>query len=294
MLYQHGITSVTRQDGLGMMQVGWTLWQTTEMHQYQAYDFLTDGFGLWIREEAVDYTKIRLFLTDMFDTLCAQDPPQCPPDIYSAPRELVDSASAYFGARAWAGSELIVRALEVDDTATLKAYEDRVFVSLVGSNPAFLPTAVSFDRATVSREPWSARPVWLIESLWQQGGTAASDLAWDPVPSRESYPNLRSLQNLPAWPVTIETLPGTPFLWALGFYRPSSWEIRLLDRIGSSRAYWAGLGILTHDLRLIEHRGGSMACACIKAGKPKCAWCKEAEAHGMATSRHNCQWGSCS
>jgi hypothetical protein len=37
-----------------------------------------------------------------------------------------------------------------------------------------------------------------------------------------------------------------------------------------------------------------MACACEKERKSKCAWCKEAEAHGMPASAHKCQWGSCS
>jgi hypothetical protein len=37
-----------------------------------------------------------------------------------------------------------------------------------------------------------------------------------------------------------------------------------------------------------------MACACTNAGKPKCAWCKEAEHLGRPPSGHNCQWGKCS
>jgi hypothetical protein len=37
-----------------------------------------------------------------------------------------------------------------------------------------------------------------------------------------------------------------------------------------------------------------MACACVKAGKSKCAWCKESEAHGIRPSNHKCQYGSCS
>ena len=37
-----------------------------------------------------------------------------------------------------------------------------------------------------------------------------------------------------------------------------------------------------------------MACACVSAGKEKCPWCKEAEAHGYATKDHNCQYGTCS
>lgn len=35
-----------------------------------------------------------------------------------------------------------------------------------------------------------------------------------------------------------------------------------------------------------------MACACVAANKPKCAWCKEAEVNGF--SKHGCQSGSCS
>ena len=37
-----------------------------------------------------------------------------------------------------------------------------------------------------------------------------------------------------------------------------------------------------------------MACACVRAGKPKCAWCKEAENIPLPTSKHGCQSGSCS
>lgn len=37
-----------------------------------------------------------------------------------------------------------------------------------------------------------------------------------------------------------------------------------------------------------------MACACVNAGKQKCAWCKEAEKMGRPPSGHSCQWGKCS
>jgi hypothetical protein len=36
-----------------------------------------------------------------------------------------------------------------------------------------------------------------------------------------------------------------------------------------------------------------MGCACVRAGKQKCAWCKEAERLGRPKSGHNCQWGNC-
>ena len=34
------------------------------------------------------------------------------------------------------------------------------------------------------------------------------------------------------------------------------------------------------------------SCACVKAGKQQCEWCKEAEKNGFKD--HNCQWGKCS
>lgn len=37
-----------------------------------------------------------------------------------------------------------------------------------------------------------------------------------------------------------------------------------------------------------------MACACTKAGRTQCAWCKEAEHMRKPPSGHNCQWGKCS
>lgn len=37
-----------------------------------------------------------------------------------------------------------------------------------------------------------------------------------------------------------------------------------------------------------------MSCACVRDGKPQCAWCKEAVRNGLPTSRHSCQWyGGC-
>lgn len=37
-----------------------------------------------------------------------------------------------------------------------------------------------------------------------------------------------------------------------------------------------------------------MACACERKGKPKCIWCKEAEAHKIPKERHGCsEYGGC-
>lgn len=36
-----------------------------------------------------------------------------------------------------------------------------------------------------------------------------------------------------------------------------------------------------------------MACACVNAGKPRCAWCNEAVVNGFPIEKHNCQYGNC-
>ena len=57
------------------------------------------------------------------------------------------------------------------------------------------------------------------------------------------------------------------------------------------------LGVPRAGPRYLANEQGEFrmaTCACTSAGKPKCAWCKEAEAHGIPPARHNCQWGKCS
>lgn len=75
-----------------------------------------------------------------------------------------------------------------------------------------------------------------------------------------------------------------------------------IDLLRSSIGRWRegprSAGLLARAIALaaavIDSKKGAAMCACVSAGKKKCAWCKEAEAHGLPKSRHNCQWGSCS
>ena len=75
-------------------------------------------------------------------------------------------------------------------------------------------------------------------------------------------------------------------------------RIQVADRVITGRA--AICGVEYRRMKRPGDRGRSriigviIACVCIKAGKSKCPWRKEAEAHGIPPSRHNCQWRSCS
>jgi hypothetical protein len=107
-----------------MMRIGWTLWHAAGMGQHQAYDFLVDGFGSWSAQPEVGYEQIKLFLRDLFDRLDREDP--------------VPYSSEY-GARAWAGTELYMRADQEDDHETLEAYRACVYHALVGGPPDCIP-----------------------------------------------------------------------------------------------------------------------------------------------------------
>jgi hypothetical protein len=144
-LYQHGITCVTRSDGAGMMRTGWALWGIGGLHQHLAWNFLTDGFQQW--RTSADPATARAFVEDVFARATASTP-HFPPDIYSVPRELVEPASAVFGARCWAGMRLIELARHAGDEAAAQMAAARLRAALQGAHPAFLTgEAASFLRA---------------------------------------------------------------------------------------------------------------------------------------------------
>jgi len=51
-LYQRGIIAISQQDGRTAMSVGWRIWRIAGMHQFQAYDFLADGYRSWCDQDA--------------------------------------------------------------------------------------------------------------------------------------------------------------------------------------------------------------------------------------------------
>ena len=103
-LYAHGVRSVTQQDGPAMMATGWALWTITGIHQHQAFDFLSDGYGAWRSTAAFDPALGRMFTEQLLAGLEA-DPP-VPTDIYSAAPDVVEPLATHYSARCWAASEL--------------------------------------------------------------------------------------------------------------------------------------------------------------------------------------------
>lgn len=138
-LRQGGIIAVTEGDGPMMMRTGWALWQTAGIEQFQASDFLKDGYDAWKERDAAPYPERLSFLRDLFDTLAGQPSPVVPLDIYDAPRQRIELASAYFGTRAWTGSRLWGEAEAASDSDTMTQYRRPIYDALVSSHRDFVP-----------------------------------------------------------------------------------------------------------------------------------------------------------
>lgn len=134
LLYQHGITCVSRSDGLGMMSVGWALWGLSGLDQHQAYDLLSDGYRSWSGTEQARDESRRAFVLDVFHRL-AEIHPRIPStaDLATVSSSVAQPASVAYGARCWAGSEL----LELGVTPEL---EQQVFDAFADTHPAFMPS----------------------------------------------------------------------------------------------------------------------------------------------------------
>ncbi len=121
-LHRYGIECVTRQDFKGMMGTGWALVDTGGIHEYQAFDFISDGYRGWKTSPDWDPALGQEFLEGVLAML--RDDPSVPPDIWSAPPALVQPAAAHYSARCWIASELLEhvtdasRQLELYDSIT--------------------------------------------------------------------------------------------------------------------------------------------------------------------------------
>jgi hypothetical protein len=150
-LYQHGINCVTSSDGKGMMSTGWALWDRAGLLQYQAKDFLQDGYREWANTSPPADERVA-FLTDMFNRLIDIYPEiDTTSDVWSLPRQVAEPASQLYGARCWAGSEL----LETAPPAGLMTdeLEEAIYRAFDGTHPAFMPprTIGQFDALRKNR-----------------------------------------------------------------------------------------------------------------------------------------------
>jgi hypothetical protein len=150
-LYDHGMTCAGQQDGSAMMRIGWALWSITgSVHERQAYDFLYDGFRLWSSSPGHDASLGSVFLGDLFDRLADSDP-SVPGDISAAQPEQVQPVSTYYGARCWAGSELVSRGA---------GDADKIYDAIARTNVAFVPPrSMAWAKSYAERQgrlaPWA-------------------------------------------------------------------------------------------------------------------------------------------
>jgi hypothetical protein len=156
-LYQHGLTCVGRSDGPGMMSTGWAIWRLTAIHMYQANQFLTDGFREWQEGGSYDRAVGIRFLQQLFDRLNAAAPPDCPADPWSAPRDLVEPASAYFSTLCWAGSEFLAEAGKAGREDLVAEHEPRIYRAICGVRSYFVPPrSMEEARAYAAKNGWPA------------------------------------------------------------------------------------------------------------------------------------------
>ena len=47
-IHDFGVLSYSRDDGIGTIRAGWALWKMAGLSEYQADDFLNDGYRIWI------------------------------------------------------------------------------------------------------------------------------------------------------------------------------------------------------------------------------------------------------
>jgi hypothetical protein len=141
-----------------MLATGWALCQTTALHEYQATDFLTDGYRLWRASPSFEQAEGVAFLRDLFGALRSVNPPPVPDDIWSAPPESVMPAGVYHATRCWAGNELLELLI---DPAMRAEYEPLVYRSIVSAPVEFVPPrsrefARSYAASHGEPEPWAA------------------------------------------------------------------------------------------------------------------------------------------
>lgn len=159
MLYQHGIQCVGSQDSEGMMRTGWAIMELAGLDQFQAHDFIQDGYKLWLQSPAASDDVAIAFLEDLFYQLSGEDPPY-PSDLYAHPPEQIQPAATFYRVRSWTGSELLAAAEHAGRTDLLDEYEPVVYDAITAAHVGFVPPrSLSWARIYASNhglaEPWS-------------------------------------------------------------------------------------------------------------------------------------------
>ncbi|MER7441269.1 hypothetical protein [Micromonospora avicenniae] len=157
-LYQHGLSCVGRDDGMGMMRSGWAIYRIAGLHSHQAENFLRDGYQSWSQGPDCQPRLALSFLIDLFEGLNNKDP-GVPPNIYAVPRALIEPIAAHYSMRCWAGSELLAAADRAACPDVRERYEPIVFAAIVRSPADFVP-ARSKNWARAYAQSHGEPPPW--------------------------------------------------------------------------------------------------------------------------------------
>lgn len=152
--HQHGIWCISQGDGRGAIATGWSIWQLAGLHEFQAWDFLYDGYKAWRTSSTFDRALAQRFLADLLDEL--GEPPVAPwPDLHAVDRADVEPIAAVHSAICWAASEI----LEVAGNGELEQWQRRAYAAIAGTRHEFVPPrsmsfAVDYASAQGLQPPW--------------------------------------------------------------------------------------------------------------------------------------------
>jgi hypothetical protein len=156
-LSQHGITCVSTGDFKGAMATGWAIWNLAGLDADMAQILLDEGYLGWSAEGATTYERAA-FLLAYFERLRVIHP-EIPvdTDVWALPRHVAQPASVYYGARAWAASELCE--IDADAGVITPAVRHELVLAFQQTPPMFM----------------AARSDVHLREMLEQGG---DDVSW--------------------------------------------------------------------------------------------------------------------
>lgn len=106
-LYQRGIGLVSTGDGMGMIRIGWALWDLAGLERNQAWDFIYDGYHNWTESGALTSERVALARAVLARLENIRPVVLPTTDISTLDPDVAARVAVYYGARSWAGSELV-------------------------------------------------------------------------------------------------------------------------------------------------------------------------------------------
>jgi hypothetical protein len=157
-IHDFGVLSYSRDDGIGTIRAGWALWKMAGLSEYQADDFLNDGYRIWINSPWYNAGEALQFLTEVFEDLEASLP-SVPENFSRRPEAEIMPIATHYARRNWAGCKLILLAEETNHADIVAAYVDRCYRAVILTPvefvaPAWFAWATSTAETRGDALPW--------------------------------------------------------------------------------------------------------------------------------------------